>query len=99
MPMSIPAASGWALEQLTAYLFGLASAGDPEAVVLEALDRAAEAMEAEVAALIVDGNVVSSIGFANGQGAGRRLAAYGRRPSYASRPAGGRTLPRLWRIV
>jgi diguanylate cyclase (GGDEF)-like protein len=60
------ATSGWALEQLTAYLFGLASAGDPEAVVLEALDRAAEAMEAEVAALIRDGSVVSSIGFANG---------------------------------
>ncbi len=61
------ASSGWALEQLTAYLFGLASAGDPEAVVLEALDRAAEAMEAEVAALIRDGEVISSIGFANGE--------------------------------
>jgi diguanylate cyclase (GGDEF)-like protein len=63
----MPGASGWALEQLTAYLFGLASAGDPDAVVLEALDRAAEAMEAEVAALICDGSVVSSIGFANGE--------------------------------
>jgi diguanylate cyclase (GGDEF)-like protein len=52
---------------LTAYLFGLASAGDPDAVVLEAIDRAAEAMEAEVAALICDGSVVSSIGFANGE--------------------------------
>jgi diguanylate cyclase (GGDEF)-like protein len=52
---------------LTAYLFGLASAGDPEAVVLEAIDRAAEAMEAEVAALIRDGSVISSIGFANGE--------------------------------
>src|SRR5450432_1039636 len=59
--------SGWALEQLTAYLFGLASAGDPEAVVLEALDRSAEAMEAEVAALVFDGSVISSIGFANGE--------------------------------
>jgi diguanylate cyclase (GGDEF)-like protein len=59
--------SGWALEQLTAYLFGLASAGDPEAVVLEALDRSAEAMEAEVAALVLDGSVISSIGFANGE--------------------------------
>jgi diguanylate cyclase (GGDEF)-like protein len=61
------ATSGWALEQLTAYLFGLASAGEPDAVVLEALDRAAEAMEAEVAALICDGSVISSIGFANGE--------------------------------
>jgi diguanylate cyclase (GGDEF)-like protein len=68
--MSTPATgttSGWALEQLTAYLFGLASAEDPDTVVLEALDRAAEAMEAEVAALICEGLVVSSIGFANGQ--------------------------------
>jgi diguanylate cyclase (GGDEF)-like protein len=64
---STPGASGWALEQLTAYLFGLASAGDPDAVVLEAIDRAAEAMEAEVAALICDGSVISSIGFANGE--------------------------------
>ncbi len=61
------ATSGWALEQLTAFLFGLASAGDPDTVILEALDRAAEAMEAEVAALILDGNVISSIGFANGK--------------------------------
>jgi diguanylate cyclase (GGDEF)-like protein len=67
VPTSTPGASGWALEQLTAYLFGLARAGDPDAVVLEALDRAAEAMEAEVAALICDGSVVSSIGFANGE--------------------------------
>jgi diguanylate cyclase (GGDEF)-like protein len=48
-------------------LFGLASASDPETVVREALDRTAEAMEAEVAALIRDGNLISSIGFANGQ--------------------------------
>jgi diguanylate cyclase (GGDEF)-like protein len=68
VPTSIPGTpTGWALEQLTAYLFGLASADDPDAVVLEALDRAAEAMEAEVAALILDRAVISSIGFANGK--------------------------------
>ena len=67
MPASTPGASGWALEQLTAYLFGLASAGDPDTVVLETLDRAAEAMGAEVAALILDGNVINSIGFADGK--------------------------------
>ncbi|HZV25627.1 MAG TPA: hypothetical protein VFG00_04980, partial [Acidothermaceae bacterium] len=65
MPASTPGASGWAVEQLTAYLFGLASAGDPDTVVLETLDRAAEAMGAEVAALILDGNVINSIGFAD----------------------------------
>jgi diguanylate cyclase (GGDEF)-like protein len=65
--MSTPGASGWALEQLTAYLYGLAGAGGTNEVVLEAIDRAAEAMEAEVAALILDGSVISSIGFPNGQ--------------------------------
>ncbi|HWF40742.1 MAG TPA: hypothetical protein VN683_01550, partial [Acidothermaceae bacterium] len=68
MPAAMTGAtSGWALEQLTAFLFGLASAGDTETVILEALDRAAEAMEAEVDALICDGNIISSIGFANGK--------------------------------
>jgi diguanylate cyclase (GGDEF)-like protein len=67
--VSAPAAGasdGWALEQLTAYLFGLADAGDPDAVMLEAVDEAAEAMEAEVAVLIVDGSVAAAIGFAIG---------------------------------
>jgi len=43
--VSAPAAGasdGWALEQLTAYLFGLAGAGDPDALVLEAVDEAAD---------------------------------------------------------
>jgi diguanylate cyclase (GGDEF)-like protein len=60
------ASDGWALEQLTAYLFGLADAGDSDAVVLEAVDRAAEALEAEVAALVVGGSVVAAIGFSHG---------------------------------
>ncbi len=43
------------------------STADPDAVVLEALDRAVEAMEADVGALILDGSAISSIGFANGE--------------------------------
>jgi diguanylate cyclase (GGDEF)-like protein len=58
---------GWAVEQLTAYLYGLADAGDGDAAVLEAIDRAAEAMEAEVAALVIDGAVSAAIGFASGK--------------------------------
>ena len=57
---------GWALEQLTAYLSGLVSTADPEAVILAALDRAAQVMDADVACLILDGSAVSSVGFANG---------------------------------
>jgi putative methionine-R-sulfoxide reductase with GAF domain len=54
---------GWAVEQLTAYLFGLANAGDTDAVAREAIERAAEAMEAEMGVLIVSGAVVAAIGF------------------------------------
>ena len=54
------ATGGWAVDQLTSYLSGLAHAGSPSAVVREAIDRAAEALEAEVAALIVDGSVIRS---------------------------------------
>jgi diguanylate cyclase (GGDEF)-like protein len=60
------ASDGWALEQLTTFLFGLADAANPDALAREAVDGAAEAMEAEVAALVVDGTVVTAIGFAHG---------------------------------
>jgi diguanylate cyclase (GGDEF)-like protein len=60
------ASDGWALEQLTTFLFGLADAASLDALAREAVDGTAEAMEAEVAALVVDGTVVAAIGFARG---------------------------------
>jgi diguanylate cyclase (GGDEF)-like protein len=81
---------GWALEQLTAYLFGLADAGDPETVVLEAVDRAAEALEAEVAALVVGSSVVAAIGFSQGDIPDDELLAIAQgRPSIADLPGLG----------
>ncbi|HTC69913.1 MAG TPA: hypothetical protein VK662_10120, partial [Acidothermaceae bacterium] len=62
----VGASDGWALEQLTTFLFGLADAANPGALAREAVDGAAEAMEAEVAALVVDGAVLAAIGFAHG---------------------------------
>jgi diguanylate cyclase (GGDEF)-like protein len=81
---------GWALEQLTAYLFGLAAAGGPDIVVLEAVDRAAEALEAEVAALVVGSSVVAAIGFSQGNIPDAELLALAHgRPSVADLPGLG----------
>ena len=64
---------GWAVEQLTAFLFGLAHANGPDAVVREAIDRAAESLEAEIAALLLAGSVVASVGFPRGKVPDREL--------------------------
>ena len=81
---------GWAVEQLTAYLFGLAHAGDTDAVALEAIERAAEAMEAEVGALIIDGAVVAAIGFPHDQAPVAALIATAKaRPTTANLPGLG----------
>ncbi|HEV2368483.1 MAG TPA: GGDEF domain-containing protein, partial [Acidimicrobiales bacterium] len=65
--MSVRAAGSWALQQMVRYLTELAPGPD---VVLDrdrtlhvGMERAAEALEAEVAAVVVDGEVSDSVGF------------------------------------
>jgi signal transduction histidine kinase len=56
----------WSTQQLAEFLTVVASFSDERSAVQGALDRTAEAMEAEIAALIVRGEVEASIGFAAG---------------------------------
>lgn len=56
----------WSAQQLGEYLAALCSAHDERTAIDIAIERAAEAVEAEVAAVIVDGRVAASVGFPTG---------------------------------
>ncbi|GEM_PF-6474129 len=59
-------------------------------MAFEAIERAAEAMEAEVGALIIDGAVVAAIGFPHGQAPVEDLIAAAKaRPTTANLPGLG----------
>ena len=72
----MPAESGppgaWAAEQLTAFVAALERV-EADGVLREGIERAAEALEAEVAAVIVDGTVQAAVGFPRGQAPARLL--------------------------
>ena len=55
--------ANWSTQQLTAFLATVSSASDERAAIRLAVERAAEALDAEVAALLRRGEVVVSIGF------------------------------------
>ncbi len=57
----------WATQQLSEFLAVVSSATDETAAVRAAVERAAEAFDAEVGALLVGADVVSSVGFPAGQ--------------------------------
>jgi len=53
----------WSTHQLTEYLVSVSRPDDPAGAMQVALERAIEAVEAEVGAVIIDGQVQASIGF------------------------------------
>ena len=53
----------WSTHQLTEYLVSVSRPGDPAGAMQIALERAIEAVEAEVGVVIVDGEVRASMGF------------------------------------
>jgi PAS domain S-box-containing protein len=55
--------ANWSTQQLTGFLATVSSASDERAAIRLAVERAAEALDAEVAALLRRGEVVVSIGF------------------------------------
>ena len=57
----------WSGQQLAEFLAAVSSYDTEAAAVAGAVERAAEALEAEVAALVRGGRVVSSVGFASGR--------------------------------
>jgi diguanylate cyclase (GGDEF)-like protein len=72
-------ATSWSAQQLTEFL-ALVSACDDEASASRvAVERAAEAIDAEAGAIVLDGEIVASIGFAAGDVPFAELAAVARR--------------------
>jgi diguanylate cyclase (GGDEF)-like protein len=61
-----PDRGNWSTQQLTEFLAAVSSCPDPETAGRVAVERAAEALEAEVGALLLDGAVVTSVGFPAG---------------------------------
>ncbi|MFL5826164.1 MAG: putative bifunctional diguanylate cyclase/phosphodiesterase [Thermoleophilaceae bacterium] len=57
----------WSTQQLVEFLAVVSSFGEEDAATRGGAERAAEALEAEVAAVVRDGRVVSSVGFPAGQ--------------------------------
>ena len=72
--MGIP--TSWAAQQLTEFVAAVSSAVDEEAAIRDAVERAAEAFESEVAAILGGGEVLAAIGFgASGVPTGELVAA------------------------
>src|SRR5205814_9179013 len=57
---------GWSTHQLAEYLASISAFSDEESLTHGAVDRAAEAFEAEVGALIAGGRVIYAVGFPAG---------------------------------
>ena len=58
--------SDWSAQQLGEYLAALCGAHDEQSAIDTAIERAAEAVEAEVAAVVIGGQMVACVGFAIG---------------------------------
>jgi diguanylate cyclase (GGDEF)-like protein len=63
----MPALRNWSAQQLAEFLAVVSSLPDEASVVVGAVERAAEAVEAEVAALVKDGAVVAAVGYPSGR--------------------------------
>jgi diguanylate cyclase (GGDEF)-like protein len=61
------ATGNWSAQQLAEFLAGLSSADSVEVAKLRAVERAAEALESEVGALVREGSVKAAIGFPPGR--------------------------------
>ena len=60
-------ADSWSTQQLAEFLAAVSSFTDQESAMRGGVERAAEALDAEVAALVRDGGVAVSIGFPEGE--------------------------------
>jgi GGDEF domain-containing protein len=60
-------AGSWSTQQLIEFLAVVSSCSDEQAAVRAAVERAAEAFESEVGAVVRGGRVVSAVGFPDGQ--------------------------------
>src|SRR5215210_2085731 len=67
--------TSWTAQQLTEFVAAVSSASDERHAVRDALERAAEAFEAEVGAMLGGGEVVASTGFGVSEVPAEELAA------------------------
>ena len=59
-------ASGWSTQQLAEFIAAVSAAEDEAAAALAVVERAAEALDAEVAAIVHHGRLVAAVGYAEG---------------------------------
>ena len=73
----------WSSQQLTEFLTAVSAVPEESILLRSAAERAAEAVESEVAAVVIDGRVGTSIGFAAGEAPDELLLAIasGERPT------------------
>ena len=64
--MTAPSVGGWATEQLAEFLAAVSTSRDHRSAVAAAIERAAEAVDAEVAAVVTNGAVEAVVGFGQG---------------------------------
>ncbi|MCW3008374.1 MAG: hypothetical protein JWP17_3000, partial [Solirubrobacterales bacterium] len=69
---------GWGTERLTELIVALGGVGDPGAAAQRGVERTAEALEAEVAALVRAGEVTASFGWPRIEVPERELLAVAR---------------------
>lgn len=70
--------ASWSTQQLVEFLAGISACTDERSAVLNAVERAAEALDAEVAALVTIDRCVASTGFAVGEVPAEKLIAVAR---------------------
>jgi diguanylate cyclase (GGDEF)-like protein len=68
-------ARSWSTHQLVEFMAGVSASDDVESAMRLAVERAAEALEAEIGALLVPDRVVTSIGFPGGKAPEAELLA------------------------
>ena len=74
----MPALNGWSTQQLTEFLAAIGTASSRAAVVRLAVERVADAVEAEVAAIVIGSRLAAQVGFPPGavpRGLLQRIAA------------------------
>jgi GAF domain-containing protein len=60
------ATAAWSTQQLAEFVAAISAAGDEQAAALAAVERAAEALDSDLAAIVAGGDVVAAVGCSDG---------------------------------
>ena len=60
--------SGWSTQQLAEFVAAVSAADNEASAATTAVERVAEALDAEVAAIVCDGQLIAAIGYPGGTG-------------------------------